>query len=333
MIKSSVSNINKYKLGNKALNEARDLIDDEQYEEAMKLARTAYKYNPESEDVIFTYAQALYFCGYEKKAASLLEKIETYEEPYYNGTGVYFYLSDCYRIGNCNLFKALKLINKAIKLCKENHMNCDNELVIKGQILYAMGYYDEILPILESLYKLKPTRTLEIYLSKTYFKKGDYLKGYLYFTKVFNYYEEMFPNLTQKEIQQYLDMRQYEDSKEYKSKINNRVKKTIEDKLSIHSLKDADVLIYSKKFAIGLKYEKTIKPVPFVVYRNDNVSEAKKEAERLSILAYENKFTNKIYRQTLFQDVIDREFYVPVAEALAKVHKAKKNNVHKRDKT
>ena len=332
MIKSKIFNINKYKLGDKALNKARDLINDEKYEEAMKFARTAYKYNPEFEDVIFTYAQTLYFCGYVKKAKVLFEKIENYKEPYYGGTGIYYYLSCCYQIVKCNLFKALNLINKSIKLCKENNMDFDNELKIKGKILYAMGYYDEILPLFERLYTLKPTITLEIYLSKTYFKKGYYLKGYLYFTKVFYYYEEKSPNLTYEEIELYLDMRLNEFLKEYKRKINNKIKKSIEEKLSTYHLKDADVLIYSKEFAIGLKYKKVIKPVPFIVYRNDIVSEAIKEAKRLNIPTYETKVTNKIYKQTLFQDVIDIEFYTPVAEVLAEVYHSQKNKVHKKDK-
>ena len=104
MVQSCLCNINEFKQSKTALDEARALLKDNKYAEAMELARIAYKYHPESKDAIFTYAQTLYLCGYENKAKILFEKIEDYEEPYYAGSGVYFYLANCYCMGNCNLF-------------------------------------------------------------------------------------------------------------------------------------------------------------------------------------------------------------------------------------
>ena len=231
MAQSCLCNINEFKQSKTALDAARDLLKGNKYAEAMELARIAYKYHPESEDAIFTYAQTLYLCGYENKAAVLFEKIEDYEEPYYAGSGVYFYLANCYCMWNCNLFKALKLINKAMELDKNNSQRINNELEVKGRILYAMGYYDEVLPVFERLYKIQPSIMLEIYLSKTYFKKGDYLKGYLYFTKVFNYYENKPANLTPKEILCYLDIIYNRYSKECHISINREIKQLIEEKL------------------------------------------------------------------------------------------------------
>ena len=231
MAQSCLCNINEFKQSKTALDEARDSLKDDKYAEAMELARIAYKYHPESEDAIFTYAQTLYLCGYENKAKILFETIEDYEEPYYAGSGVYFYLANCYCMGNCNLFKALKLINKAMKLDKNNSQRVNNELEVKGRILYAMGYYDEVLPVFERLYKIQPSILLEIYLSKTWFGKGDYLKGYLYFTKVFNYYENKPANLTQEEILCYLDIILNKYSKECHYNVNEKIKHSIEEKL------------------------------------------------------------------------------------------------------
>ena len=259
MAQSCLCNINEFKQSKTALDEARDLLKDNKYAEAVEFARIAYKYHPESEDAIFTYAQTLYLCGYENKAAVLFEKIEDYEEPYYAGSGVYFYLANCYCMGNCNLFKALKLINKAMELDKNNSQRINNELEVKGRILYAMGYYDEVLPIFESLYKIQPSIMLEIYLSKTYFKKGDYLKGYLYFTKVFNYYENVSANLTDEEVECYLDMKLNEYSKECQKCVNEKIKQSIEEKLCRHKT-------ILPQYTGGRKFHLTIAEVLSKVY-------------------------------------------------------------------
>ena len=81
-----------------------------------------------------------------------------------------------------------------------------------------------------------------------------------------------------------------------------------------------------------IKIQKGYKTCTIHFYRNDIVSEAIKEAKCLNIPTYETKVTNKIYKQTSFQDVIDIEFYTPVAEVLAEVYHSQKNKVHKKDK-
>lgn len=268
MAQNCLCNITEFKQSKTALDTARTLLKDNKYAEAVELARIAHKYHPESEDAIFTCAQALYLCGYENQAIDLFEMIEDYEDPYYAGAGVCFYLADCYCMANYNLFKALKLINKALELDKENPQRVNNELEVKGRILYAMGYYDEVLPVFEGLYNTAPSIMLEIYLSKTYFKKGNYLKSYLYFTKIFNYYENDSVNLNYEEMQCYLDIKLNKYSKEHHINVNEKIKQSIKEKLGIRKTPTPQN-IEGKKFHIPVA-EVLLRVYTFVNQKNIN---------------------------------------------------------------
>ena len=221
--------IGKYK-SKDALDKSRNLINENKYNQALKFAKIAYKYFSESKEVIFTYAQCLYLCGYDKKALKLFEQIENYEEPYYRGCTSKYYLACCYCSIQSNLFKALKLINQSIDLNQKYDFDTKQYLEIKGKILYNLGNYDSALSIFKKLYRENYSiSNISVYLSKIYLKKGNYLKGYTYFKKVLKDYDNIATDFSYEEIQSYfviLHNRFTKDSKiKLKQKLRNAVQK------------------------------------------------------------------------------------------------------------
>lgn len=317
---------------NKLLEEAREFIDNNEIRKALKISSKAYNLFPKSKEIIFTYAQSLFLCGYKNKATKLLEQIEDYKEPYYTGSWVWFLLSVCYCYQNKKLSKALEYINRAIKSDEENFSNVvlGRFYLAKARILYALGNYDMALSFLQKTNDIEETLVSKIYMSKVCIKLGEYLKARLYFNKVLKelYLEgiEIFEKekndiFTYDEIDIILDILL---NKLKFLKLNSEMKKSILKNKEVFSLKYADFLIYSDKFAMGLKYDKKINPVPYVVYRSNNVSKSLILALIFKISTLKDKVTDRLFNNTLFGEMIDKKFYKPVAEIYAVVDYLKK---------
>lgn len=306
---------------------ARNFIESKDYDKAMRISYTAHRLFPDSKEIIFTYAQSMFLCGYENKAAELFEQIEDYKEPFYAGNAVFYYLADCYCWQKKNLLKALKYINMVIKTDKANFCKkklCD-DFIIKGRILYALGNYNAALHFFKKVYNFEESEIVKIYLSKIYLKKGEYLKGYFYFKKILDLHnnKESIP-FNYEEILCYLNMKLNYYTKENKIKINPKIKKSLETKIGIFHLKDADCLIYSNKYAVALKYDGKIKPAPFVVYKSNNIQTALKKAKNLNLPIFKDKIANNIYKTTLFDETIERKNFKPIAEILAEIYNNRK---------
>ncbi len=317
---------------NKLLEEAREFIDNNEIRKALKISRKAYNLFPKSKEIIFTYAQSLFLCGYKNKATKLLEQIEDYKEPYYTGSWVWFLLSVCYCYQNKKLSKALEYINRAIKSDEENFSNVvlGRFYLAKARILYALGNYDMALSFLQKTNDIVETLVSKIYMSKVCIKLGEYLKARLYFNKVLKelYLEgiEIFEKekkdiFTYDEIDVILDVLL---NKLKYIKINSKIKKSIIENKEFCSLKSADFIVYSDKFAIGLKYDKKINPVPFVVYKSNKVSKTLILSFIFKIVILKDKITGRLYRNTSLYAMIDKKFFAPVAEIYAYVDYIKK---------
>lgn len=306
---------------------ARNFIETEDYQKAMRISCTAHRFFSISKEITFTYAQALFLCGYENKAAELFEKIENYKEPFYSGNAVFYYLADCYCWQKKNLLKALKYINIVIKTDKAKFYkkNLNYDFIIKGRILYALGNYNAALHFFKKVYDFEESEIVKIYLSKIYLKKGEYLKGYFYFKKILDLHnnKESIP-FDYEEIQCYLNIKLNYYTKENKIKINPKIKKSLETKIGIFHLKDADCLIYSNKYAVALKYDGKIKPAPFVVYKSNNIQTALKKAKNLNLPIFKRKIANNIYKTTLFDETIERKNFKPIAEIIAAIYNIRK---------
>lgn len=330
-----IFDIGKFKIDKekiKLLEEARVLIDNNEKRKALKVSRKAYKLFPTSKEIIFTYAQSLVLCGYKSKAVKLLEQIDDFKEPYYTGSWGLFLLTVCYCYQNKNLSKALKYIDFAIKSDEEKFGNVvlSRFYLTKAIILYQLGDYDMALLFLQKVNDFEETAISKIYMSKTYIKMEEYLKARLYFNKVVNALcvnkEEIF-KYEKKEIFTYEEIDIILDillNKLRYIKLNPKIKKSTIDNNNLFSLKSADFLIYSDKFAMGLKYDKKINPVPYVVYRSNNVSKSLILASIFNVYSYKDKVTCKMFKSTLIDEMIDKKFYKPVAEIYAFVDYMKK---------
>ena len=100
----------------------------------------------------------------------------------------------------------------------------------------------------------------------------------------------------------------------------------METKRGIFHIKDADCLIYSNKCAIALKYDRKIKPAPFVVYKSKNIQTALKKAKILNLPIFKRKIANNIYKTTLFDETIERKIFKPIAEIIAAIYNSRDEN-------
>ena len=102
--------------------------------------------------------------------------------------------------------------------------------------------------------------------------------------------------------------------------------KSLKEKISFFSLKDSDCLIYSNKYAVALKYDRKIKPAPFVVYKSKDVAETLKLAQFFKITKIKHKIANKIFKTTEYGEIIGYDLFDIIAEILAEIYNSRDEN-------
>lgn len=97
-------------------------------------------------------------------------------------------------------------------------------------------------------------------------------------------------------------------------KVSNINTKAIENKI-----KDANILIFDNVCAVALKYDREIKPAPYLVYKSKKVKNCKIAAAKINLPVSKHRIASEIAYTMNKNDVIPSSMFVPVAELLADI--------------